>query len=317
MSGVTTPAVDLAASAVEYASRGVKVFPLWWPTGDHSCACTDGDDCGSPGKHPRLGRGGVNRASADVDEVRAWWQRWPFANVGLPAGDNGLAVLDVDPRHGGDDALATLIGHCAEHGCDLMATRIVRTGSGGLHLMFRAPRGGIKTAARTFGLAGIDTRGRGGYVVAPPSVHASGGRYELMSTGHGLAPWPAPLTALIDEHERPTRPTRDGTEPRVEVTGEGGRRWALAGLARECEALRAMTRPDSGRNDQLNYAAFKMGRRIAAGWLVEAEVHDALVDAASGWSGHTAREIEATVRSGIGGGIRKGAPDGPAPRGQR
>lgn len=303
MSGVTTPVLDLGAAALGYAQRGIKVFPLW-PVAGRICTCADGPDCGSPGKHPRLGRGGLHKATADVDEVRSWWERWPDANVGLPAGANDLAIIDVDPGHGGDDTLGTLVGYCARHGVDLMSTRLVRSGSGGLHLYFRAPTGGIKSAAKSFGAPGVDTRGRGGYVVAPPSLHASGGRYELMDSPR-LAPWPSILTPLLDAPGESTpTPAPDGHGPsRAPVGASTG--WARAGLMRECERLRAMTQPDSRRNDALNGSAYKIGRKVGAGLLDRDDAFTALVDAASGWQGHTRNSIEATVRSGLVAGMKR------------
>jgi hypothetical protein len=306
VSGVTTPVVDLAAAAAGYATRGIKVFPLWWITrghGTYQCACTDGPDCGNPGKHPRVGRGGVNLASAEPTRVAEWWSRWPLANIGLPAGANDLAIIDIDPGKGGDDTLGTLVGYCAQHGIDLMNTRCVRTGSGGLHLYYRAPVGGIKTASKSFGAPGVDTRGRGGYVVAPPSLHASGNRYELMDSP-GLAPWPAILTPLLETPGESTAPPApDGAGPsRAPGTATG---WGAAALRAECDRLRAMTQADSRRNDALNGSAYKIGRKVGAGLIDRDEAYAALCDAASGWHGHTAREIEATVRSGLVAGMKR------------
>lgn len=310
-----SPSRTLADEAIAYASRGIKVFPLWH-TRDGMCVCADGADCGSPGKHPRVPRG-VNLATADGRQVAAWWRLWPEANIGLPAGANGLAVIDVDPYHGGDDTLATLAAWCTEkHGIDLMATHTVRTGSGGLHLYFTDRLGDVKSTRRAFGAEGVDTRGRGGYVVAPPSIHASGNRYEAMPSPDPR-PWPAVLTRLMNMSKpQPATPAPDGLGPAPTagmVMPAGRSKWAREALARECEALRSMTREGTGRNDALNIAAYKMGRRVGAGMLGEAETRDALIAAASGWHGHTAREIEATVNSGLRAGIAR-PHEGPAPR---
>lgn len=309
----TSPRTTLADEALAYASRGIKVFPLW-NTANGQCVCSDGPDCGSPGKHPRLGAGGVHLATCDGAKVLAWWQRWPDANIGLPAGANGLAMIDVDPGHGGDDTLATLAAWCTEkHGIDLMATHAVRSGSGGLHLYFRDRLGDVKSTRRAFGAPGVDTRGRGGYVVAPPSLHASGNRYEAMPHPNGIAQWPAVLTRLINMSRPAAAPAPDGADRPV-TAAAGHSAWARAALARECESLRGMTQSGSGRNDALNIAAYKMGRRVGAGMLNEAETRAALIAAASGWQGHTAREIEATVASGLRAGIAK-PHAGPAARG--
>lgn len=163
---------DLGAAAAVYVERGWSVFPLWW-TADGVCACPAAADCASPGKHPLI-PGGVHGAIRAVDGVRRWWDRWPLANVGLPAGDNGLAVLDVDPHHGGYVSLGRLVEALSMRGLDLPPTLAAMTGSGGWHFVYAAPEDGIKSAPRAFGLSGLDTRGRGGYIVAAPSVHACG-----------------------------------------------------------------------------------------------------------------------------------------------
>lgn len=314
MTGVTLPAGTHGAEALAYAARGVKIFPLWWIT-NGVCACNDKADCGSPGKHPRVTRGWTE-ATTDGARILSWWDRWPWANIGLPTGSNRLGVIDVDPGKGGDDTLATLVRWCESRGVDLMATHTVRTGSGGLHLYFRDTLGHVKTASKSFGAPGVDTRGRGGYVVAPPSLHASGERYTVLGNGYRLATWPGILTPLLDMPRHRDTPAPDGTGPAPPTTSTGASTaWALAGLTRECDSLRAMTQPDMGRNDRLNAVAYKMGRRVGAGLLDETDVVTALTDAAAGWAGHTSREIDATIRSGLTAG--KARPHaGPAPRGQ-
>lgn len=306
------------AEALAYAARGVKIFPLWWIT-NGVCACNDKADCGSPGKHPRVTRGWTE-ATTDGARILSWWDRWPWANIGLPTGTNALGVIDVDPGKGGDDTLATLVRWCETRGVDLMATHTVRTGSGGLHLYFRDPLGHVKTASKSFrGAPGVDTRGRGGYVVAPPSLHASGQRYTVLGNGYRAAYWPTILTPLLStpqrENPQPARPAH--TMP---AGKDAEQRWALAGLRAECDALRAMTTGD-GRNGALNSAAYKVGRKLHLG-IDEHDATRALREAVDGWIGsakhkggtHTEREIMATIRSGLAGGKAK-PHTGPAPRG--
>ena len=108
---------------------------------------------------------------ADADRVRRWWSVWPLANVGIVTGAvSGLVVLDVDPRHGGGDSLATLE---AVHG-PLPHTVEALTGGGGQHLYFCHP--GVTVPSRPVA-PGLDVKGDGGLVVAPPSVHVSGRPY--------------------------------------------------------------------------------------------------------------------------------------------
>jgi len=106
-------------------------------------------------------------------EVRAWFQRWPTANVAIVTGAvSRLVVLDVDPAHGGNRSLSALL---QVHG-RLTPTPSAITGGGGSHLYFAYP--GVPVPNRTHLEPGIDLRGDGGYVVAPPSVHPTGARYR-------------------------------------------------------------------------------------------------------------------------------------------
>lgn len=313
MTGVTSARGTLGDHALAYAARGIKVFPLWWAV-DGVCVCSDGRNCPSPAKHPRVPRW-INAASASPDRVDMWWSMWPHANVGMPAGDNGLAVLDVDPRHGGDDNLATLAQWCLErHGIDLLSTRTIGTGSGGLHLYFRQPVGGIKSTAKAFEAPGLDTRGRGGYVVAPPSVHVSGGRYAVTSDVEPQ-PWPDVLTRLM-QRPPPAAPAGNSAAPARPPAASNAERWARRGLDAECEQLRNLTTaPEgSGRNNALNGAAYKIGRRVGGRFLTEHEAATALFDAVRGWPGHSERELSATIASGLRAGMAK-PHNGPA-RGQ-
>jgi hypothetical protein len=98
--------------------------------------------------------------------------------------ESGVWTLDVDPDNGGDDALAKLL---AEHG-ELPATRSHRTGSGGTHYLFTYPDDfEVPNTAGKLG-PGLDTKGEGGCIVAPPSVSAKGA-YEVID---GRDPVPAP-----------------------------------------------------------------------------------------------------------------------------
>jgi hypothetical protein len=133
--------------------------------------------CENAAKHPlsMLARNGVTDATTDVDRVRHWWHMRPDANIGLHC--SGLVVLDVDPRHGGDASLAALED---EHDV-LPETWTVCSGSGGRHLYFSAPDSTEIRNNSDGGLAaGIDIRTRGGYVLAPPSRHISGGFYTWL-----------------------------------------------------------------------------------------------------------------------------------------
>lgn len=161
----------LLEAALAYGEIGMVVFPGHSLTAARQCTCAR-KKCGSPGKHPRI-KEWQRKASKDPQVVREWWDRWPTANVCIATGAiSGVIVLDVDPRHGGTESRAALE---AEHGA-LPKTWTSRTGGGGFHFFFRHP--GHEVTNKTNLLPGIDIRGDGGFVVAPPSVHLSGKEYS-------------------------------------------------------------------------------------------------------------------------------------------
>jgi hypothetical protein len=177
----------LLQAALDYADRGWRVFPLHWIV-DGACSC--GKDCGTnAGKHPRTHHG-LKDATTNEDTIRAWWSRWPSANVGIATGPvSGFFMLGPNGQ-AGIDALAELE---RQHG-PLPPTPRLRSGGGGRHYYLAWPaEGGIKSGANYNGLP-IDVRGLGGLVVAAPSLHASGNRYtwEVPPDGMELAqapPW--------------------------------------------------------------------------------------------------------------------------------
>jgi Bifunctional DNA primase/polymerase, N-terminal len=108
----------LFKAALSYAKRGIPVFP-----------------CESGGKRP-LTYNGFWEATTNVRRVKAWWDRWPAANMGVPTGErSGLLVLDVDPRDGGPQSLVAL----ERQNGPLPSTVRSRTGGGGVHVFFRYP----------------------------------------------------------------------------------------------------------------------------------------------------------------------------------
>ena len=206
MSGAPSmsPAIPLRA-ALTYAARGLAVFPCWEITPDGGdCACPRSHPsrdaaghCGSPGKHPRTANG-VKDATRDAAAIQKWWQQWPRAHVAIAAGASGLLVVDVDPRNGGDGTLADLE---RTHGA-LPDTPRQLTGGGGVHLLFKRPeRPHVRGPRHGLG-RGVDIKCDGGYFIAAPSGHISGGAYvwEIGSDPDDLpiAEPPAWLLAVLD-----------------------------------------------------------------------------------------------------------------------
>lgn len=204
-------------AALEYARRGWHVFPLHSPDSERGCSCAAGKECRSPGKHPRT-RQGLKDATTNEAQVRAWWRKWPQANVGLAMGKiSGLVALDVDPRSGGDTSLAELFD---EHGT-FPATREALTGGGGFHFLFAHPGVKFKNSSSVLG-EGLDIKTDGGYIVAVPSLHASGKRYEWRGTAE---PSPLPawlLTLLTAGRTRPESKTTTAPPRRAAMAASGG-----------------------------------------------------------------------------------------------
>lgn len=178
MSNAATPLYMNRAYALSYAKRGYPVFPLHQALGGMSCSCQS--QCGNPGKHPRTRRG-LKDATTDTAQINAWWTETPDAPIGIVCGDaQDLLVVDIDPRNGGNETWERLQ---QEHGP--IATVRVKTGGGGEHLYLRAPKVPVKSRGNALG-PGVDISSNGHYIVAPPSLHASGERYEFLPEA-GLA----------------------------------------------------------------------------------------------------------------------------------
>lgn len=146
-------------AAIEYAKKGFAVFPLKYRD-----------------KVP-LTRNGCKDATTDVAQIKAWWQKYPNANIGLATGSvsQNVFVIDLDiDEDCGIDGYHSLEDWQREHG-DFPETWTAITGRGGYHLYYRG-NGRIKNRAGI--IDGVDIRGNGGYVVAPPSIHKNGNRYE-------------------------------------------------------------------------------------------------------------------------------------------
>ena len=159
--------------ALSYAGQGFKVFPLHYIR-DGECSCGNAD-CHSKGKHPRTANGSKD-ATSDLHQVELWWTECPEANIGIATGkEHGLMVLDVDIRHGGPDSYARL-----QIENEILPEPQVLTGGAGFHLYLTIEKDvEVKNATNFGGYSGLDIRGEGGYVVAPPSNHVSGRPYHI------------------------------------------------------------------------------------------------------------------------------------------
>lgn len=171
----------LKEAALSYVRRGWAVFPLCWPDELGGCGCGRGHNEKEVGKAPLTNRG-VKDATKDEKTVQDWWNRWPSANIAIATGGvSNLLVVDID-RHGDSDGDVSLSKLERQHG-ELPHSAEVITGSGN-HIYFALPSGVILgNSAHRLG-SGIDTRGDGGYVVAPPSKHRNGKYYAWDGAHH-------------------------------------------------------------------------------------------------------------------------------------
>jgi hypothetical protein len=125
-------------AARKYAERGWRVHPL------------------HVGEKTPIAYRGVKDATTDIKQIEKWWETVPEANIGIATGpESGIFVLDVDPRNGG-------VSLISEYGAP-----DVFTGGGGEHYYFKWPDGIGKLKGQL--RPGVDIKGAGGYVLAPPS----------------------------------------------------------------------------------------------------------------------------------------------------
>ncbi len=233
-------------AALSYARRGWYVLPLHWPASHGQCSCGD-PGCESQAKHPRTPHG-YKDATRDEEKITDWLKHWPRAGIGIAAGLSGLLILDIDPRNGGEHSWLALRKSL---GPDIDHAAIVITGGEGRHLYWRLPDGFDPNSLRSRANAqgpGLDIRCGGGYVVAPPSRHVSGGQYRWDPSGP-VDPQEAPeslLAALMGSQNlriqssvvegNPAKPTSTDASPKTsepDVIPVGGRHEQLkkAGVA--------------------------------------------------------------------------------------
>ncbi|MEU9406196.1 bifunctional DNA primase/polymerase [Streptomyces sp. NPDC048281] len=240
--------------ALLYAQRW-SIIPLTGKMPAIPRAHDPGHPCkGECGQHGH----GYHDATRDPDQIRAWWDRYPTAGIGLPCAPNGLAVIDIDPRNGGQTTLCQLE---AEHG-PLPGTLMQLTGGDGLHLVYTHP--GTELPGKLG--PGIDVKSNG-YIVAAPSLHPSGTRYRWSGDGrfdHPLTPWPgflAPRAATSRPHQ--------STGPAHPFDG-------LVGLV-----AFVLDAHEGERNSRLFWAACRALELVRTGKVAGAAVYGALVDAAA------------------------------------
>lgn len=267
---------SLHDAAVSYAEMGWKIFPL-----------------AARSKMPAISRKkggkGLHQATDDAKRISKWWRAHPDHNIGLSVGDSGLYVLDIDGERG-EESLEELVN---EYG-KLPDTLYGITGKG-FHYYFPMPEGKKLGNTASSLAAGIDTRGFGGYVVLPPSIHPDGCLYDWKDSDTPLAPLPE---WIIDKVASPVwiPPTYIASAYSVNVHPYVRRVW-------ENVQADLQSAQRGQRNVALNTAAVKIGHWIGSNSIDRARVEQELTHIAVEKLGLTEHETAQTLRSGLEKGI--------------
>jgi hypothetical protein len=282
--------LPLLAWALEAARRDWYVIPLRHmdkrPAGHAEKYCPGTGRCIDGHRTPE------QRATTNVDLLTAAWTHEPY-NVGIATGPSGLLVVDLDtlkPQEpkGTPDGVANFSALCERADQAVPETYRVRTARGGQHLYFTQPPG-----ARLHNTAGslakkIDTRGWGGYVVAPGSITPDGA-YEVIDDRT-----PAPLPGWLHEALKPRQRPAQAAPVAFSTRATG---YAAAALRGEVDNV--ATAADGTRNATLLRAARALGRLIATGDLDRGEVAEALSRAVAGNATQPQRYYDDVITRGL------------------
>jgi len=161
--------------ALRYLRSGLSVIPV-----AGKAYAQDSDDSA---KRPLIKWTPYQHRRPTEKEIRYWWSRLPQAGVGIVTGKvSGIVVVDFDSEEA--------IRFAREKG--LLDTVVVKTGRG-LHAYYRYPENQqVGNSVNIMGMK-IDIRGDNGYVIAPPTVHPNGQRYQFLQ---GRAIGETPLREL-------------------------------------------------------------------------------------------------------------------------
>jgi hypothetical protein len=208
-------------------------------------------------------------------------------------------VLDIDGP-GGMDAINAAVPWYGQPWdgittADTVDGPTVITGRGGYHVYLAVTGLGNRAGL----LPHVDWRGRGGYVVAPPSVHPNGKRYEWFP-GWGLSREIARPPEWLLGYLR-ARPASLNRTEQLARPPEAPSPYARRAL--EMEVGRVAIAPEGARNDTLNRAAHALGQLVGGGSLDLATVISALEKAGTA-TGLEYQEVRETIKSGLGAGMR-------------
>lgn len=169
----------LHSAALWYAEMGLHIFALRplskMPPG--KCSACKETDCRGPEACGHDQCHGVKDATTDAARINAWWTKTPNANIGIACG-RMVDVVDIDGLEGQRSRSEHWDSNFAKIDDDCVA-KVLTPRPGGMHLY--VPATGDGNGAHLF--PGVDYRGLGGYVVAPPSVNEQGA-YRFLGIPH-------------------------------------------------------------------------------------------------------------------------------------
>jgi len=286
-----SPKPNTLQAALEYAKNGYSVFPC------------------KPDKKPR-GKW-MSEATTDPKIIREWWGKHPDSMIDLPTGEaNDLYVvdLDVDKITGEKLGEATIESLCI----DLREAPSSYTPSAGRHYFFKH-QGRLKNTAKKIG-AGVDTRGEGGYVIAPGSRNESG-CYQWDGPSILDGDIPGIPVEIVDALNRKMNgqiiasddPDRSGQSSAINKPVRPSNERIERHLSKQLAVVASAA--EGERNQSLNKAAFRLGEYVGLGWLDCKNATEKLLSA-SEKCGLNFEEASATIESGMQSGIAKVSPIG-------
>ena len=173
---------ELLQAALKYRGHGYSVIPA------------------KPDKKPYIPWTPYQTQKAEPATIEGWWKEWPEANIGIVTGKiSGIVVVDVDSE-AGQEALNSYIP-------DSLIVPSSNTPRGGMHLYFKHPGHAVGNATGI--LPGVDVRGNGGYVIAPPGRGANGKSYTWLE---GLSIFDTSPVEMPDELLNLVRRCKDLSE---------------------------------------------------------------------------------------------------------
>jgi putative DNA primase/helicase len=300
--------------ALQLARSGWPVFP---------CSPADKAPLVPRESNPGAKDGGLYLASTEEAQIRAWWDRWPKAMIGVPTGQRiGAFVVDLDPKSHTADAMLKALQDWLQLP-SLPPCPVSRTRSGGLHLFFRMPSEKLGNRASLFRkIAGapetirehVDIRGDGGYVIVPPSRMSDGAAYSWEQEPDEEFPEAPQLLldaiakrlngAAAGSPQDPPPAAARQRPPAHEAQAKAQRRYAMAALDREIGELRNV--PEGSRGFECNKVAYSLGGLVGAGLVSETLIRAEIFGACE-LNGLVAKDGVEKVRQNIARAVSAGA----------